>query len=172
MTTMSSNASGDAPRPPIPGDVLRDVLGSFCSGVVVVTAIGTEPVGLTCQSFASLSLDPPLVTFAPARSSRSWPRVRDVGTFCVNILASDQRFISDQFARSGTDKFAGVSWSPSPAGAPMLHGVIAWIDCTLWTEYDGGDHTIVVGKVEHLETYPHRRPLLFHRGTYLDRLAG
>ncbi|GAA1249003.1 flavin reductase family protein [Prauserella halophila] len=151
---------------------MRNVLGSFCSGVVVITSTDGDPVGLTCQSFASLSLDPPLVTFAPARSSRSWPRIRDVGSFCVNILASDQRFISDQFARSGSDKFSGVSWSPSPGGAPLLRGVIAWIDCTLWSEYDGGDHTIAVGSVRDLETYPHRDPLLFHRGGYLDRIAG
>ncbi|MGW4585875.1 flavin reductase family protein [Amycolatopsis thermoflava] len=150
----------------VPGRLMRDVLGSFCSGVVVVTAAGPEPVGFTCQSFASLSLDPPLVTFAPGRGSRTWPRIREIGSFCVNILAADQRHLSDAFARSGTDKFAGVRWSPSELGSPVLDGVLAWIDCELWAEYDGGDHTIVVGEVRALAAAP-GEPLLFHRGAYL-----
>ncbi|PXY36277.1 flavin reductase [Prauserella flavalba] len=146
---------------------MRDVLGSFCSGVVVVTAATPEPVGFTCQSFASLSLDPPLVTFAPGRGSRTWPRIRQAGGFCVNILAAGQRHLSDQFARSGTDKFAGVGWSPGESGSPVLDGVLAWVDCTLWAEYDGGDHTIVIGEVRALASDPRRDPLLFHRGAYL-----
>ncbi|MEV4643405.1 flavin reductase family protein [Saccharopolyspora sp. NPDC049357] len=157
-------------RGSIPPQRMRDVVGSFCSGVVVVSAVGAEgPVGLTCQSFASLSLDPPLVTFAVARTSRTWPRIRDVGSFCVNILAADQRELSQQFSRSGADKFAGVEWLPSPLGAPVLDGVVAWIECELWHEYDGGDHTIVIGEVHELAGTADRRPLLFHRGTYLDQ---
>ncbi|MBK1783503.1 flavin reductase family protein [Prauserella cavernicola] len=156
----------DCSRAPVAGRVLRDVLGSFCSGVVVVTAGGTEPAGFTCQSFASLSLDPPLVTFAPGRTSRTWPHIRRAGAFCVNILADDQQHLSDQFARSGTDKFAGVAWSPSELGSPVLDGVIAWVDCVLWAEYDGGDHTVVVGEVRALASDPRRAPLLFHRGAY------
>lgn len=157
-------------RGSIPPQQMREVVGSFCSGVVVVSAADADgPVGLTCQSFASLSLDPPLVTFAVARTSRTWPRIRDVGSFCVNILAAEQRELSRQFSRSGTDKFAGVEWFPSPLGAPILDGVVAWIDCTLWHEHDGGDHTIVIGEVRDLAAVGDRRPLLFHRGTYLDQ---
>ncbi|MDI2028228.1 flavin reductase family protein [Saccharopolyspora sp. TS4A08] len=156
-------------RGPISPQRLREVVGSFCSGVVVVSAVGSDgPIGLTCQSFASLSLEPPLVTFAVARTSRTWPRIRDVGSFCVNILAADQRELSQQFSRSGADKFAGVEWSPSPLGAPVLDGVVAWIDCELRHEYDGGDHTIVIGEVHDLAGTGERRPLLFHRGDYLD----
>lgn len=146
---------------------MREVLGHFVSGIVVVTAAGRDgPIGFTCQSFASLSLDPPLVSFAPARSSSTWPRIRDVGAFCVNVLAADHQEVSAGFARSGTDKFAGVPWRPAPSGAPVLDGVSAWIDCTLWQEYDGGDHTIAVGHVADLGADPARLPLLFYRGRY------
>jgi 3-hydroxy-9,10-secoandrosta-1,3,5(10)-triene-9,17-dione monooxygenase reductase component len=146
---------------------LREVMGHFASGVVVVTAAGTDgPLGFTCQSFASLSLDPALISFSPSRTSSTWPRIREVGTFCVNVLAVDQRHLSGAFARSGTDKFADVNWVPGPAGAPVLDGVCAWMGCTLWREYDGGDHTIVAGRVRELGADAGRAPLLFHRGRY------
>jgi len=146
---------------------MRATLGHFASGIVVVTATGPDgPLGFTCQSFASLSLDPPLVSFSPARTSSTWPRIRAGGRFCINVLAEDQQRLSDQFARSGTDKYAGVPWRPGPSGAPVLDGVCAWIDCTLWREYDGGDHTIVLGRVAALGADPSRAPLLFHRGRY------
>ena len=155
--------------------VMRDVLGHFASGVTVVTADGGDgPVGFTCQSFSSLSLDPPLVALAPARTSSTWPRLRDIGRFCVNVLAEDQSALSVAFARSGTDKFAGVPWTPSPYGSPVLDDVVAWIDGELWAEYDGGDHTIVVARVLDLGASADRRPLLFHRGSYglLHRAEG
>ncbi len=146
---------------------MRDVLGHFASGITVVTAVEESgPIGFTCQSFSSLSLDPPLVSFAPARSSTTWPRLRAIGRFCVNVLADDQDALSTQFSRSGTDKFAGVGWSPSAYGSPVLDGVVAWIDCTLHAEHDGGDHTIVVGRVLDLGATAERTPLVFHRGAY------
>jgi flavin reductase (DIM6/NTAB) family NADH-FMN oxidoreductase RutF len=155
--------------------VMRDVLGHFASGVTVVTADTDEgPIGFTCQSFSSLSLDPPLVVIAPARSSSTWPRLREIARFCVNVLAEDQMAVSQTFARSGTDKFAGVSWTRSRHGSPVLEAVVAWIDCELWAEYDGGDHTLVAARVLDLGAAPDRRPLLFHRGAYglLDRTEG
>jgi 3-hydroxy-9,10-secoandrosta-1,3,5(10)-triene-9,17-dione monooxygenase reductase component len=146
---------------------LREVLGHFASGVVVVTAAGPDgPLGFTCQSFASLSLDPALISFSPSRTSSTWPRIREVGAFCVNVLAADQQHLSAGFARSGVDKFAGVTWWPGPDGAPVLDGVCAWIGCTLWREYDGGDHTIVAARVRDLGADATRTPLLFHRGRY------
>jgi flavin reductase (DIM6/NTAB) family NADH-FMN oxidoreductase RutF len=146
---------------------MRDVLGHFASGVTVVTAIGPEgPIGFTCQSFSSLSLDPPLVAFCPSRTSTTWPQLRDVGRFCVNVLAEEQSELSQAFARSGTDKYAGITWTPSPYGCPVLDGVVAWIDSEVWAEYEGGDHTIVVGRVLDLGADPDRNPLVFHRGSY------
>jgi 3-hydroxy-9,10-secoandrosta-1,3,5(10)-triene-9,17-dione monooxygenase reductase component len=155
------------PPPVVHPQMMRSVLGHFVSGVTVVTATAAEgPVGFTCQSFSSLSLDPPLVAFAPSRSSRTWPQLRDARRFCVNVLAEQQSELSTQFARSGTDKFAGVPWTPSPHGSPVLDGVVAWIDSELWAEYDGGDHTIVVARVLDLGADGSRTPLLFHRGAY------
>ncbi|MGY1916823.1 flavin reductase family protein [Blastococcus sp. SYSU DS0973] len=163
---MPADAVPDPPRIVDPR-VLRDVLGHFASGVTVVTANTPDgPIGFTCQSFSSLSLDPPLVAFAPARTSRTWTRLREIGRFCVNVLAEGQDAVSQNFARSGADKFAGVPWRVSAHGSPVLDDVVAWIDGELWAEYDGGDHTIVVARVLDLGAAPDRRPLLFHRGAY------
>ena len=157
----------DGPARVVDARVLRDVLGHFASGVTVVTAVtGDGPIGFTCQSFSSLSLEPPLVVFAPSRTSRTWPQLRAIGRFCINVLAEGQDDVSQKFARSSADKFADVRWTPSAHGAPVLDGVVAWIDGELWAEYDGGDHTIVVARVLDLGANPDRRPLLFHRGSY------
>jgi flavin reductase (DIM6/NTAB) family NADH-FMN oxidoreductase RutF len=158
----------DAPLGPVSAAVMREVLGHFVSGIVVVTAVGADgPLGFTCQSFNSLSLDPPLVSLAPARVSTTWPQIRAAGAFCVNVLAAEHEDLSAAFARSGVDKFAGVAWTPGPSGAPVLDGVSAWVDCSLWAEYDGGDHTIAVGRVRDLGADPSRPPLLYYRGRYV-----
>jgi 3-hydroxy-9,10-secoandrosta-1,3,5(10)-triene-9,17-dione monooxygenase reductase component len=145
---------------------MRAVLGHFPSGVTIVTgAVDGVPAGFTCQSFSSLSLDPPLVLILPGRSSSSWPRIEATGRFCVNVLAQDQGALSTTFAMSGTDKFAGVDWRPSALGSPILAGATAWIDCTLHASHDGGDHLIVVGAVHDLAA-GEAPPLVFHRGAY------
>jgi flavin reductase (DIM6/NTAB) family NADH-FMN oxidoreductase RutF len=146
---------------------MREVMGHFASGVTVVTAVTDGgPIGFTCQSFSSLSLDPPLVVFAPGRTSRTWPLLRSIGRFCINVLAEGQDAVSQNFARSGGDKFAGVPWRPSALGSPVLDDVVAWIDAELWAEYDGGDHTLAVAHVLDLGADERRRPLLYHRGEY------
>ncbi|MFG1663948.1 flavin reductase family protein [Streptomyces sp. Y7] len=146
--------------------VHRDVLGHFASGVAVVTAAGPEgPLGFTCQSFVSLSLEPALVSFAPARTSRSWPLMRASAAFCVNVLAVGQQDLGSAFAGPG-DRFRGVRWSPGHGGAPLLEGSCAWISCDLVHEYDAGDHTVVIGRVTGLRADTSREPLIFHRGRY------
>jgi len=148
-------------------DVMRSVLGRFCSGVVVVTSlVPSGPIGFTCQSFASLSLDPPLVSFFASHRSTTWPRIKEIGWFCVNILASGHEEVSDRFAVSGADKFAGLPWRPAPSGAPVLDNVCAWVDCTLEAEHPGGDHDIVVGRVRALDATDDALPLVFYRGAY------
>jgi 3-hydroxy-9,10-secoandrosta-1,3,5(10)-triene-9,17-dione monooxygenase reductase component len=152
---------------PVNTDPFRAVLGHFCSGVTVVAGLGPDgPYGLTCQSFCSLSLDPRLVLFSAARSSTSWPRIRRIGAFCVNILAEDQQHVSIQLSGTGGDKFAGLKWHTTPLGAPRLDGAVAWLDCTIHAEHNGGDHTIVVGAVHDLAIASGCRPLVFHRGRY------
>jgi 3-hydroxy-9,10-secoandrosta-1,3,5(10)-triene-9,17-dione monooxygenase reductase component len=149
-------------------DRFRQVLSEFCSGIVVVTAMTRSyPVGLTCQSFSSLSLDPPLVMFAVARTSRSWPRIRRAGRFGVNILGDDQEEISRTFALSGVDKFAGLDWRAGVTGAPLITGALAHIECALASVHGGGDHVIAVGRVVALrENGADEHPLLYYRGEY------
>jgi 3-hydroxy-9,10-secoandrosta-1,3,5(10)-triene-9,17-dione monooxygenase reductase component len=146
---------------------MRTALGNFCSGITVVTAMDhDQPVGFTCQSFSSLSLDPPLVSFNPARTSTTWPKIRAGGVFAINVLSSDQVAISSAFAQRGADKFRGVKWEAGPLGAPLIHGVLAWAECKLWAEYDGGDHTIVAAEVLNLKASSTAGPLLFYQGEY------
>jgi flavin reductase (DIM6/NTAB) family NADH-FMN oxidoreductase RutF len=165
--TAGTQGPPDVPARVVDAQAMREVLGHFASGVTVVTALTDDgPLGFTCQSFSSLSLDPPLVAFAPSRASRTWPRLREIGRFCVNVLAEGQDAVSRNFARTRADRFDGVRWTPSAHGSPVLDGVVAWIDGELWAEYDGGDHTLVVARVLDLGAVPERRPLLFHRGTY------
>jgi 3-hydroxy-9,10-secoandrosta-1,3,5(10)-triene-9,17-dione monooxygenase reductase component len=146
---------------------MREVLGHFASGVTIVTAMCDDaPIGFTCQSFSSLSLDPPLISLAPARSSTTWPRIRACQSFAVNILAEEHGEVSAAFGRSGADKFAGVAWHVSPYGSPILDGVVASVDARLWAEYDGGDHVLVAAEVLALRVGEATRPLVFHRGAY------
>lgn len=125
------------------------------------------PAGFACQSFASLSLDPPLVSFMVARTSTTWPRIARAGAFCVNILGAGQGALCRGFAVSGADKFAGVAHGDAPAtGSPLLDSVPAWIDCRIHAVHTGGDHLIVVGRVEALDASDEGEPLLFHRGAF------
>lgn len=148
---------------------LRHILGHFATGLTVITTATKDgPAGLTCQSFSSLSLEPALVTFSPARTSTTWPVLREAGRFTVNILPAEHQHLAAQFARSGTDKFAGVSHTPSPLGNPVLDRALAWVDCELHQEYDGGDHTIVVAAVRALSARADAKPLLFYKGDYVS----
>ncbi|KUJ70044.1 NADPH-flavin oxidoreductase [Streptomyces albus subsp. albus] len=167
----------DGERAPVDQAVFRRTLGHFASGITVITAPppvdGAGPAGFACQSFSSLSLDPPLVVFMVGRGSSTWPRIARSGVFCVNVLGAEHRALCRAFAVSGThteDKFAGVGHRPSPvSGSPVLDGVPAWIDCAIHAVHTGGDHLIVVGRVAALgtdEAAARRGPLLFHRGEF------
>jgi flavin reductase (DIM6/NTAB) family NADH-FMN oxidoreductase RutF len=153
---------------------LRAALGHFATGVTVITAAGEDgqPVGFACQSFASLSLDPPLISFNVARTSSTWPRIARAGAFCVNVLAEDQGEVCRAFAVSastGADKFAGLPWQPAPAtGSPRLAGALAWVDCTIHAVHTGGDHLIVLGRVRELAAPrgDETGPLLFYRSGF------
>lgn len=155
----------------------RATLGNFATGVTIITAPGGSdtdnsptPVGFTCQAFGSLSLDPPLVSFAVSRRSSSRPRILAAGRFCVNILAFDQRALCTRFATPGINRFAGVDWWLSPGGSPVLDGSLAWIDCTVEAQYPGGDHTIVLGHVRGLSQLREAAPLVYHRGEFANCL--
>lgn len=146
---------------------MRRVLGHFCTGIAVITAHdGDNPIGFTCQSVTSVSLDPPYISFCPAGTSTSWPLIRDVGTVCVNILAAEQRDVCAQFATRREDKFTGIDWRSGANGAPTLDGTLASIEAEFEFEHTAGDHSIVVARVTGLWAHEERRPLLFYRGGY------
>jgi flavin reductase (DIM6/NTAB) family NADH-FMN oxidoreductase RutF len=146
----------------------RHVLSHVPTSVVVVT--GTTPAGpagLAVGSFTSISLEPQLVGFYPARTSTSWPAIRDAGRFCVNVLAQGQDEVVARFARRGGDKFQGLPTRAAPfSGAPILDGIVAWIDCELEREIELGDHALVVGSVIDLGVTQSDHPLVFSRGAY------
>lgn len=129
-------------------DEYRHVLGHFATGVTVITTVsGGAPAGFTCQSFGALSLDPPLVLFCPSRSSATGRRIIAAGRFCANVLSESQRDLARGFASKAADKFAGVGWSTSPAGLPRLEGAHAWVDASVVTVHEAGDHYLVIGRV-------------------------
>jgi len=146
----------------------RRVLGHFPTGVAVITGVDAagSPAGMAIGSFSSVSLDPPLVAFMPDKKSSSWPKFKDSGHFCVNILGSDQEDVCRTFAISGGDKFAELAWQPAGSGSPILDGVLAWIDCDIEVVHEAGDHWIVIGKVRELDTASNQMPLVFFQGGY------
>ncbi|MFC9361198.1 3-hydroxy-9,10-secoandrosta-1,3,5(10)-triene-9,17-dione monooxygenase reductase subunit [Rhodococcus sp. NPDC057014] len=145
----------------------RTVLGQFCTGVTIITTVDDgEPVGFACQSFAALSLEPPLVLFCPTKTSRSWAAIERSGVFCVNVLAEEQQSTCARFGSREPDKFAGIDWTASPLGSPILTGSLAHIDCSLESVHDGGDHWVAFGRVSSLSEIKEERPLLFYRGQY------
>lgn len=147
----------------------RQVLARFATGVVVVTgATEAGPAGLTCQSFSSLSLDPPLVLLSTARSSTTWPRIAATGRFAVNVLAGDQQDVSTRFAVSGGDKFTGLAWRRGALGNPLIDGAIAHVECDVHSLHDGGDHEIVIGRVRAIEApgLDSGSPLVYYRSRY------
>jgi 3-hydroxy-9,10-secoandrosta-1,3,5(10)-triene-9,17-dione monooxygenase reductase component len=136
-------------------------------------------VGFACQSFAALSLEPPLVLFCPTKASRSWAAIEASGSFCVNILHENQKDVSARFGSREPDKFAGIDWTPSKLGSPIIEGSLAHIDCTVNAVHDGGDHFVVFGAVHSLSegaadersreensVQKKPRPLLFYHGQY------
>ncbi|MFC4603868.1 flavin reductase family protein [Rhodococcus kronopolitis] len=146
---------------------LKKVMSHFCTGVAVITAHdGDRPLGFACQSVVSVSLDPAYISFCPAKTSTSWPLLREAGKLCINILAHDQKDVCSNFAVSGGDKFAQIDWSPADNGAPALAGSLARIEATVELEHDAGDHTIVLARISGLTADADGSPLLFFKGGY------
>lgn len=129
---------------------LRDAFGAFLTGVTVVTTHDTAgaPIGFTANSFASVSLDPPLLLVCLAKTSRNFQTFTNASCFAVNILSQDQKDVSNAFARPVEDRFAHVAWEVGPHGSPVFAGVAAWFDCSLHEAVSGGDHVILVGRIE------------------------
>jgi 3-hydroxy-9,10-secoandrosta-1,3,5(10)-triene-9,17-dione monooxygenase reductase component len=153
----------------IDGRRFRSILGRFATGVVAITAVDPAsgaPTGLAANSFTSVSLEPALVSFCVAHTSTTWPRLREAERHCVNILSAPQREVCLQFAAKGADKFAGLEWTESPGGGPVIDGALAWLECSVEAEYPAGDHMIVVARVHHLDRHHDGEPLIFYKGSY------
>lgn len=151
---------------PIDPIEFRQALGRFTTGICVATTLDPEgtPVGLTINSFNSVSLDPPLVLWSIGKSTASRPDFETSDHFSINVLSSDQKPVSDRFARPG-DKFSEVDWREGSTGAPVLDGCIATFECRTAHRYEGGDHIIVIGEVVRFERRE-GQPLLYVDGTY------
>lgn len=147
---------------------LRRVLGHFATGVTIVTGMAPDgrPVGFACQSFASVSLEPPLVLFCASRSGRSWPLLRHTGVFCVNVLRHDQRELADRFGSPTGRRYEGLEWRRSAHGAPSLPGALMRVHGAITEVHEAGDHDVVLGRVLGLEDGKPGRPLLFYRGRF------
>ena len=158
-------ANGRQPEAP----ALRRAFGSFLTGVTVVTtrAASGRPVGMTANSFASVSLDPPLVLVCVGSNSSNFPAFAETPLFAVNVLREGQDEVAASFARRGIDRFAGVAHATQATGAPVLDECLAWFDCTVHQRVVAGDHLILVGKVEAFAAAS-AQPLGFLRGRYVQ----
>ena len=154
-------------QPEIDSRALRDALSSFATGVTIVTTADTadEPIGMTASSFNSVSMDPPLILWSVTKTALSAPIFEKAEHFAVHILAADQMALSNRFARSGVDKFDGVDYRLDTNGVPRLAGVLTRFDCKTWSVYEGGDHWIIVGEVQDMETEK-GEGLVFSGGSY------
>lgn len=146
----------------------RNALGNFATGVCIVTANpqGFQPVGLTVNSFASVSLQPPLVLWSIQNNSDCWDEFEQADSFAINILAADQQHLSGDYARRGHHQLRNQDFRLGKTGLPIIRGALTSFECRVWQRYPGGDHVILVGEVLHMETHPNKRPLLFSGGQY------
>ncbi len=155
---------------------LRDALGAFSTGVVVVTGVSRagERLGMTASSFNSVSVDPPLVLFSVARRAHSFPAWMQIERYAINVLSQSQELISNRFARPLGDKWSELVVIEGETGAPLLPNALASFECETHAHFDGGDHIIFVGRVVALRTTSRKQaqPLIFYGGRYRHLDAG
>ena len=146
----------------------RDCLGCFVTGITIVTSVSEdgEHVGLTVNSFNSVSLDPPMVLFSLDREAQSLPVFQSAGRFAVNVLSDQQEAHSNLFAQRNAEKWDGVAFTHGSSGCRLIEGTMAAFDCETYAQYDGGDHIIFVGKVIDMRIDHNARPLVYYKGAY------
>lgn len=146
----------------------RKVLGKYPTGVTLVSSKDDQgPFAMVIGSFGSVSLDPPLVQFMPAKESGTWLRIKKTGRYCVNVLGEHQLDLSNSFFNKDKDPFEAIHWSESTLGSPIIEGCVAWIDCLIGDVHEAGDHYIVIGEVKAIGALEKdERPLLFLGGAY------
>lgn len=166
MSALAAEPSAAPTTDPTPTR-MRAAMGSFATGVTVVTGLDeAEPVGFACQSFASVSLTPPLVLFCADHRGRTWPRIRTSGRFAVNVLGEDQQDLCNRFGSSRGRRFEELDWESSPWRTPSLPDVLMRVHAEVVDVHVEGDHDVVIGRVLGLETPREGRPLLFYRGEF------
>ncbi len=150
----------------------RAALGTFATGVTIVTGrdVNGERVGLTANSFNSVSLTPPLVLWSLSRQAGSMPAFTRGSHYAIHILAADQRELAERFARRDVDRFAGLEFGEGAGGAPILQGVAAVFECFNRSQYEEGDHIIFVGEVERCQRREGAQPLIYHGGKFFTEL--
>ena len=146
----------------------RSTLGSFATGVTVVTALAPDgrPIGVTISSFNSVSLDPPLILWSLSLISPNLEAFRNASNYSINILSAEQQNLSDRFASRSNDRFADIQLRSGLGGAPLIEGCCAWFECSNEAHYPGGDHLIFIGRVEGFAQGTAEAPLIFHNGRY------
>ena len=160
-------AAAHSPAPAPDPRSFRDAAGRFATGVAFVTAAPDgDPAGLIVNSFASVSLDPPLVSFSPSRSSLTWCRMRRAGRFAVNVLAARHESFAVRATPAGADRFAGLDWELGHSGVPLVTDALASFECETVAEHPAGDHWIVVGRVDRLTRSAGGDPLVFFAGAF------
>jgi flavin reductase (DIM6/NTAB) family NADH-FMN oxidoreductase RutF len=161
-----------AAPPSFSGDDFRAALAMFATGVTIVTARSARgpPVGLTANSFNSVSIEPPLILWSLSRQAGSMPAFARGSHYAINILAADQRDLAERFASKDVDRFDGVAFRPGTSGAPLLDGAAAVFECFNRSRYQEGDHVIFVGEVESCARRDGAHPLIFHGGRYFTEL--
>lgn len=160
--------SNQPAAPAIDPQHYRKTMGRYPTGVALISALddNNQPVGMIVGTFTSISLDPPLVSFMPAKTSTTWPKIQKSGKFTVSVLGAEQENVVRAFGGKAATKFETVAWEKSPHGNPVAEGSIAWIDCTTTEVIEAGDHYIVLGAVEQMDTQGTELPLLFFQGGF------
>jgi flavin reductase (DIM6/NTAB) family NADH-FMN oxidoreductase RutF len=167
---MTMHPPDTASTPAFDARAFRNALGSFPTGVAIITAAGPDgrPVGLTCNSFSSVSLEPPLVSWGLRLASKSLDAFRAAPGFAINILAEDQKELSARFASGAVvDKFEGVAWTPGHRGVPVIAGCVATFECEKFGEHEAGDHMLFLGQVARFDHGRHEPSLVFYKGAYM-----
>ena len=166
MSTLRMSEFDETPEP-VTDDLFRSVFRDHAARVVVVTAAGDpDPAGFTATSLASVSLDPPMVSFAVARSASAWSTVSRADRLAVHLLACEQDWLAQTFATSGIDRFADIRWRPAPAGEPLIDGCAAYLCCEVVQHVPAGDHVLVLAEVAEARIDDSGSPLIYHAGSY------
>lgn len=164
MTEQTTLSDGDTTIDPAQ---FRRVMATYPTGITVLTATHQgQPVGMSANSFTSVSLDPPLVLFCAAYSSSTWPQIEAAGHFVVNVMPATAEDLAAQFASKGIDRFEGIDFATGVSGGPVLAAARSYLECEIDAIHEAGDHAVVIGRVVAMGERDEQPPLIFYRSEY------